>query len=260
MRWSLLTGLIPRVPLPNGLNLRRHLAAALARLELDSVLLGVAFVALLAAIYFSRRHLPWALLWTPVLFYLLNVAWNRVPIFLPEWWPYSYYNVRYGLQLLPAIAVFVALAAEFLGNFLPARRVALVFAVLVAASYVSVWQKKPVCLREAQVNGQSRMAFDQKLGAELAKLPSSATIMMYCGSYSGAVQNAGIPFRRVLREGNHPEWDIGLGEPARAADYVVAINNDEVALSVRTFPQNLSLVATVDTPGQAKAFIYRSMH
>ena len=106
----------------------------------------------------------------------------------------------------------------------------------------------------------SRMMFDQKLGAELKKLPPSATIMMYCGSYSGAVQNAGIPIRHILREGNHPDWEIGLSGPSKAADYVVAVDNDDVALAVRVFPQNLSLVATVDTPGQPRALIYRSMH
>jgi len=36
-------------------------------------------------------------------------------------WPFSYYNVRYGLQLLPAVAVFAALAYEFLSKFFPAR-------------------------------------------------------------------------------------------------------------------------------------------
>ena len=100
---------------------------------------------------------------------------------------------------------------------------------------------------------------DAKLGAELRKLPPSAPLMMYCGGNPGALQDAGIPLRRVVREGNHPEWDIGLSQPAKAADYVIAIEGDEVFYSVRLFPQNLQLVATVETPGHPKALIYRSM-
>src|SRR6266567_2316626 len=90
----------------------------------EFLLLNAALVALLAAIYFSRKFLPWSLLWAPLPFYVLCIAWGSVPIYFPDWWPYSYYNVSYGLQLLPAVAVFAALAYEFLGKFFPARAVA----------------------------------------------------------------------------------------------------------------------------------------
>ena len=49
--------------------------------------------------------LPLMFLLVPVPFYALSVAYGGVPIFIPRWWPFSYYNVRYGLQLLPAFAV-----------------------------------------------------------------------------------------------------------------------------------------------------------
>jgi len=227
---------------------------------LDSGLLGVAFAALLATIYFSRRQMPLTLLWVPAIFYPFVVAYGSVPIYFPEWWPYSYYNVRYGLQMLPAIAVFVALAYEYLRKFISPTLIGVAIVVIVAASYISVWHKGPVCLREAEVNGEARLVFDASLAAELEKLPPSATIMMYCGAHSGALQDAGVPFRRVLREANHPDWEKGLSDPARAANYVVAIEGDEVFYAVRLFPQGLHLVAKVDTPGQPAALIYRSMH
>ncbi|HEY6252309.1 MAG TPA: glycosyltransferase family 39 protein [Candidatus Angelobacter sp.] len=225
---------------------------------LDFLLPGIAFVALLTVLYFSRRHLPLALLWTPVIFYVLVIAYGSVPIYLPEWWPHSYYNVRYGLQLLPAIAVFAALGYEFLGKFIPGRAVAAAVLLIVAASYAAVWQKEPICLREAKANGAARMSFDARLAAELQQLPASANIMMYCGAHAGALQDAGIPFRRVLREGNHPAWEQGLSGPAQAADYIVAIEGDEVFYAVRRFPQNLKLIAIVDTPGSGRAMVYRS--
>ena len=228
---------------------------------LGTWLLGIAFVTLLATVYFSRRHFSLALLWVPAIFYAVTIAYGSVPIFFPEWWPYSYYNVRYGLQLLPAIAVFVALGYEFLSRFIHARVSAALIVALVTVSYLSVWQRQPICFREAQANGAARMALDGRLANELRKLPSSATLMMYCGEHSGALQDAGIPFRRVLREGNHPDWEIGLSGPAKAADYVIAIAGDEVSRAVRLFPQQLELVDTVDTPYHPQeAFIYRSRH
>ena len=52
---------------------------------------------------------PARFLLIPIPFYALSVAYSGVPIFVPRWWPFSHYNVRYGLQLLPAFAVALAI-------------------------------------------------------------------------------------------------------------------------------------------------------
>ncbi|HWX55352.1 MAG TPA: hypothetical protein VN176_12240 [Verrucomicrobiae bacterium] len=232
----------------------------LAAAPLDYLLFSVAFVSLLGVIYFSRRFLPLSLLWIPVPFYILSVAWGSVPIYLPDWWPHSYYNVRYGLQMLPAVAVFIAVAFGFAARFFPRRYVALAMVLLAGGSYFSAWRETPVCLREAVANGRARMVFESAVAAAVQKLPLRATIMMDCGAHSGVAQAAGIHFSRFLRESNPPDWQIGLSGPAQAADYVIAFEGDDVSRAVRLFPQHLRLVAIIDTPGQAKAFLYQSTH
>lgn len=226
---------------------------------MEYILFNVAFVALLGAFFFARKFLPCALLWTPLIFYVISVAWGSVPIYFPDWWPFSYYNVRYGLQLLPAVAVFVALEYEFMAKFLPARWVGGVAVIMVAASYISVWRNSPICLREAEANGRARLEFDRRLAAELRKLPASATLMMDSSAHPGALQDAGIHYRRVLRESNPPFWEEGLTHPARAADYVIAIQGDDVARAVLLFPQDLQPVVRIDTARGPGAIIYRSM-
>jgi hypothetical protein len=226
----------------------------------EYLLFTAAFAAFLAAIYFARRYLPWAILWTPVLFYVLCIAWGSVPIYHPDWWPFSYYNVRYGLQLLPAIAVFAALACEFAARFFPVRRVAVAAVLVITASYLSVWHKTPICLREAQANGRERMALELEIAARLKTLPQSASLMMNCGSHPGAMQMAGIPFRRMLRESNPPYWELALTRPAESADYIIAFPGDDVDHAVHAFPEGLTPVATIGTPSQPKALIYRSTH
>jgi hypothetical protein len=258
----------PTMPTYPGENSPR--TAALYFLKLVRLNLGAGFaehmlftpaiVALLSATYFSHKFLPWTLLWTPAVFYIVSIAWGSVPIYVAAWWPYSYYNVRYGLELLPAIAVFVALAYEFLSRFVPARIAATAIGLVVATSYLSLWRETPICLREAQVNGHARLQFDQQLGAEIQRLPAESTLMMNCGAHSGAVQAAGIHFRRILRESNPPYWEVGLSEPARSADYIIAIEGDDVARAVRFFPQDLQPITTVGTPTGPKAVIYQSMH
>jgi hypothetical protein len=230
----------------------------LAQGRTEFLILNSALIALLAALYFARRYLSWAVLWTPLPFYVLCIAWGSVPVYHPEWWPFSYYNVRYGLQLLPAVAVFAALGCEFLTRFFRSIYVVALAALAIAASYHSVWHATPICLREAQVNGKDRMALDRQLAEKLKTFPPSATFMMNCGAHPGATQMAGLPLRRVLCESSNRLWKAALKRPAGSADYIVAFPGDEVARAVHDFPQELETIATIGSPSQPKALIYRS--
>jgi hypothetical protein len=211
------------------------------------------------------------LLLVPIPFYALSVAYGGVPIFIPPWWPFSHYNVRYGLQLLPAFAaalamlVHLAVRAEGWNSRLRVAGVLGVFA-LVIASYVSIWRAGPVSLNEAQVNMRTRNQLETELAIWLRKLPSDSTLLMYLGDHVGAVQQAGIPLKRVINEGNHRTWkqpadaeglwEHALADPARYADYIVAFEGDSVWQAVQA--RRLQAVVEIHTTGQARAILYRA--
>src|SRR5205823_12657137 len=137
----------------------------------------------------------------------LSVAYGGVPVFVPTWWPFSYYNVRYGIQLLPAIAVFSSLTVYFAATLwrptLGKVVVGIFATLLVVASHASIWRAQPVSLREATVNSRTRTALETALANNLRMLPKDATLLMYLGDHVGALQRAGIPLARVINEGNH---------------------------------------------------------
>ena len=60
----------------------------------------------------SRAFLWVLLLWLPVPFNTYSDSYGSVPIFLPSWWRFSHYNTRYGVELLPALALGVGFAAQ----------------------------------------------------------------------------------------------------------------------------------------------------
>ena len=123
----------------------------------------------------------------------------------------------------------------------------------------SVWLRSPLCLREARVNGGTRMVFEQQVAAALRKLPARTTLLMQLSDHPGAAQRAGIPLRRIIREGNFPEWEATLAGPAHSADYVVAFPGDEVWLALRRSQQGLKLVTTINPGSRNSAVIYRSL-
>ena len=232
------------------------------------VWLMLALAGALLLLAFDLRRWPLLLLWLPLLFYSLSVAYSHVPIFLPVWWPHSYYNVRYGLELLPALAVFVAWCAYYVAGFLRDRgkqtAAFAVFALLVVGSYWTVCRAQPICYYEAWINSRTRLALEHELGATLKKLPKDSTILMYLGDHVGALERDRIPLRRTINEGNHrtwkqpvdPEglWEKSLADPAKYADYVVAFDGDAVASAIHK--ETLFPIAEIHASGQPNAVVY----
>jgi hypothetical protein len=201
----------------------------------------------------GRPVWPLLLLWVPLPFYALSIAYGGVPIFIPSWWPYSYYNVRYGLQLLPAAAVCMAAMVVY-GRWW--KTVALVALTFVVMTYRGTWRTDPICLREAMVNSQTREQLESKLAEALTQLPPEENILMSTGDHVGALERAGVPLKQTINENNYYAWHEALHSPAKLADYAVAFGDDDVSKAVRN---NGAFVPeqTITVDGQKTAVLYR---
>ncbi len=212
------------------------------------------------AIWRFRLCKVWLLLWLPLVFYSLSIAYGSVPIFVPVWWPFSYYNVRYGLELLPVFAVFPVLVAIFVVERVRSRRLELaartLLIVCVAGSYLSAWAETPITLREARTNSRTRVAMEEALANYLVRVPKNATILMYEGSHVGALQRAGIPLKHVISEASHPDWEWALLDPAHKAIYIVAFQGDPVWAAAKEHRSELKGAISISVPGQERCTIY----
>jgi hypothetical protein len=226
--------------------------------------------ALVAALAFSivRRSflVPLVLLATPILFYALSIAHGGVPLYIPSWWPFTWYNIRYGLQLLPLFAVSAGMLAALLSNVTAKQwLVSAAIAAVVAASYVLVWRAQPLCLTEALVNSQTRLALEDSVAKAIQRTPPRTRFLMFLGSHPGVFQQDAIPLRQVVNEGNHrpwkkpvdPEglWERALADPSRYVDYVLAFEGDEVDRRVER--KKLTLLSVIHTTRQPSARIYQ---
>jgi hypothetical protein len=217
------------------------------------------------------------LLWVPLPFYALSVAYGSIPIFVPTWWPFSMYNVRYGLELLPAFAVFVPLAVSFLVRStvkLPQAKLswpmwqgAATFVVAIAlgaVNYAFIWRDDPICYREAYYNNRGRIALDAQLGKWVTSFPPDSTFLMYLGEHSGVFEQAGIPLRRVVNEGNQrvwirpydPKglWERALADPTAYANCIIGFEGDPVWAAAKA--HHLTALVEIHTTGQPAAAIF----
>jgi hypothetical protein len=215
-----------------------------------------------------RSGFLWALLlWLPMPFYAYSISYGSVPIFLPPWWPHSWYNARYGMELLPALALGLGFAAHLVlalvRDFKPAwgNFAAGFLFVVLGSNAVQMVREHPLVYVEGTKNRQSRLAFEEQippvLRVELAKRPGGL-VLMDTSVYPSLVALTGIPFRQTINEGDLWIFDAALKAPAEHAALVLAFDGDAVDRAVKAHPEGLVLVGRFDAPGQASGTLYRS--
>jgi hypothetical protein len=220
--------------------------------------------------WFTTRHraFQWTLLlWIPVPFYAYSIAFGSVPIFLPVWWPHSWYNTRYGMELLPALALGLAFTAQFAiaatREFKP-RLVRYTAALLYAVVLLNVWsvlRHHPLTYVEGTKNIESRRTFEAEIPPVLRSLLATrpgGLVLMNTSVYPDLVAFTGIPLRQTINESDREYYSAALADPATHASIVVAFDGDQVDEAVKAHPAGLREIQRFDAPEQKSGTVYVS--
>jgi hypothetical protein len=251
--------------------------------QIDAAAWETGFGLMLAAVYglwitWSRRATEAVraradafalLLWVPLPFYIYSVAYGSVPIFIPQLWPHSYYNARYGMEMLPVLAIYPALAAERLdvwlrGGVSPTRRLAgrlwqPVAMVLCVLNCIAMMYRTPPVLKEGMVNATTRVSLEHSIALELEELPTNVPVMMEVSAHVGALQTAGRSLQSIVSENEGISWRRALNDPAHNAAFVIAIGDDDVGKAVAAHRNGLLEIEVICTTGQPCAKVYQSL-
>jgi hypothetical protein len=215
----------------------------------------------------KRAYLWTLLLWLPIPFYAYSVAFGSIPIFLPVWWPHSWYNTRYGLELLPAFALGLGFAAQFVlsaaHEFKPtwARYAATLLFALVVLNAFQVVRQHPLTYVEGTKNIQSRRPFEVQIPPVLRALlvthPGGA-VLMNTSVFPQLVAFTGIPLRQTINESDQQVYTDALAAPATHAAIVLAFDGDQIDHAVKAHPAGLIAVRRFSAPGEPSATVYAS--
>ena len=220
-----------------------------------------------------RRAIAWTLLlWLPVPFYAWSVAYGSVPIFFPAWWPYTWYNTRYGLELLPALALGLGFAIQMLAEAV--RRIKLpslapvlpklAFAFLIALACLNVFallRAHPIVYVESTKNADAHQSYDYAIPPALKSLLAldpRAPVLMNTSLYPEIVAFTGIPLRQTINESDLGIYRSALASPATHAAIIVAFDGDEIDTAVKAHLADFTLIASFTAKNQPSAAIYAS--
>ena len=226
--------------------------------------IGTAFAWIVA----RRRAFTWTLLlWLPLPFYAYSVAYSSVPIFLPVWWPHSWYNTRYGMEMLPALALGIGFISSAIlaavRDFKPAaaKVAACLLFALVALNAAQLIRERPLVYIEGTKNIAAHRPYQRAippvLRAVLARQPG-ATILMETSVDPEILALTGIPLRQTINEADLAIWDAALAAPATHAPIVLAFDGDAVDRAVKSHPENLKAIERFTCKGQPSGTLYVS--
>ena len=212
------------------------------------------------------------LLWLPVPFYAWSVAYGSVPIFFPAWWPYTWYNTRYGLELLPALALGLGFAAQLAAESLRRIRLPSVAAALPKLAFTLLFalaglnaftllRSGPIVYVEGAKNADARRPYDNAIPPALRSLlihDPRAPVLMNTSLYPEIVAFTGIPLRQTINESDLEIYRSALAAPAAHAAIVVAFDGDEIDKAVKAHLGDFTLMGRFTAKYQPSAAIYAS--
>jgi hypothetical protein len=223
----------------------------------------IAVAGVLAAI-FRRAFWPLILLALPGFFYVWSMhSSGGTPIYVPDLWPNSYYNTRYGLVMLP-IAAF---AASALVTLVPERARAWAAAAVVLAG-ASPWLLDPsmerwITWKESQVNSEARREWTRQAVAYLApRYHRGDGIFTSSSDLRAIYRTMGLPLREILTEDNEPQWLAAVARPDLflREQWAVSMAGDSVQTAInraRRRGPNYNLVETIVVKNAPVIEIYR---
>lgn len=211
------------------------------------------------------RRTVWPLIFLllPAVFVVWSVHSGGTPIFVPNLWPHSYYNTRYGMALLPLFAIAEgALVSLIPSRFRPAS------AVLMVLASIYPWlrvhhEEIAVTWKEAQINSTARRAWTSQAAAYLKTCykPGSGVLTTF-GDVTGVYREAGIPLRDTLTWDNGPHWLLASTRPGMflREGWALAFGGDPVQTAVlRSWLRGprYTLQQTISVKGAPVVEIYR---
>lgn len=223
----------------------------------DNVSLPLCVLALVGGVWWAAANwrrvssLPVAAVLVPFGFNWLSLVLGISVIHTPEIPTHGAaisFNVRYGMMMIPAAALFAGLLVGRLRLLLPA-----IAALAVAFGLLSTLLSAPYVLREPTVGNEVAHNITLQQAAFLAAHYQGGSILIGEGPFDSTIFFSGLPARDFLSDGAGPAFHAALRDPQDDATWIVMdprATYDPVwsALGQRSdWRPDFTLVATIGT-------------
>jgi len=215
----------------------------------------------------NRRRRTAALLFlVPLPFNIQAMAHSAVPLYVPTLFPNTYWNLRLGMEMLPAAVI---LPSFFLFPGLSRRlhRLVLVGLLLIiigqAVLIASHGASELAIAKEGILNTPCKSQRQQAVVRVLRQVYDGGNVLIATGKWPCAMREVSIPFRQTLTGSSRYFRQRLHTEPSTLVEWIVRGDDDDVDILMRAYPQafrNFEEVFHATFPGEGSVEIYRRRH
>lgn len=191
----------------------------------------------------TDKRLSWQLklatlsMLTPFVFNVISLFLGQSVIFVQGLSGNTWFNIRYGILMLPSIAIGIGYLIDKLQKISWP-----LIAVIVLSLAISLTSADAVTIDDARV-GSSQKNVSEVSGylADHAK-NQKGFILISVASHDAILFSSGLPMARYIHEGTGAYWESAIVAPDRWARWIIMRTNDENDLTWRSIKNAPGLV------------------
>jgi hypothetical protein len=166
------------------------------------------------AVVAKRAFWPLVLLLLPPAFYLYSMHSGGTPIFVPFLYSGAYYNVRYGLSILPLLSVAVAAIVASFPRWMRGRVAAIAIVVATVPWLIHPHPENWIVFQEGNHNYAGHRELERQVEDYLrARYVRGSGIVTEFGATTAIYRDLGIPLRETLTGDNGSIWGAATNGP-----------------------------------------------
>jgi hypothetical protein len=188
----------------------------------------------------SRRAAVACLLLVPLPFYIQAMAYAAVPLYVPTLFPHTYYNLRYGLEMIPAVALFPSFIFSVrLHRPLRLGLLALFVAVLgyQSARMLSSGPEALAVVKEGILNTPCRSPRQEAIIQYLRGHYDGRRVLVAVGKWPCVMPQVGISFHNTISDSNRKYWGMMKTDPQDWVGWIIRGNGDAIDHLMQTYPK-----------------------
>jgi hypothetical protein len=195
-----------------------------------------------ALLFFDRRIAPRArfatlALFAPLFFNILALYLGHSVLFIQGLSGDTWFNVRYGIMMMPSVAIFVGYLVHRAAGLRPVLVGLLLFVLFFQFS-----SHDAVTIDDGRVGSSQKNVTE--VAGWLAKNagPREGFILISAASHDSIIFSSGLPMKRFIHEGTGPYYASAIENPDRWARWIVVRTNSDSDSTWRLLKDNFGFL------------------
>lgn len=188
----------------------------------------VAFGGIIATVVFwfdkglqKGVRLASAALWAPFLFNITALIFGFSVIFIQGISGNTWFNVRYGVMLMPTLAIFLGYLVHRLKDF---RWV--IIGLFLFVSFFAFTSNDAVSIDDARVGSSQKNVSEVSGWLQINAKDKAGFVMISAASHDAIIFSSMLPMKKFIHEGTGAYWESATIAPDRWARWIIMRTND----------------------------------